>query len=341
MKVPTKILVLLFSLSLVAMPVRADDGDTPLYPDLGVLEPSMRGAGAEDWLQGEPVGEWYISRIGLDRSFGTGQGVVVAIIDTGIETSSIDNLWVNAGEVPNNGIDDDENGYIDDVHGADIYSKTGNVEDISKHGTAVGSIISRHAYNAQIMGVRVFLPDGELTTVNLISKGIRYAVDHGADILNISLAVDMDLDVFREAIDHAEKHGVMVIAGMGNDGESAHMQVKYPAGYPYVIAMGAIDGDDQRLPYSTYFEHIDLSAPGTKVTAKVMGWNTTWWFSGTSCATAVATTFAAVNWRGSETEAFMKRFARDIGQPGFDVETGHGVIQMPVSAAVPMVRRWR
>ena len=129
----------------------------------------------------------------------TGGDVTVAVVDTGVDLRHRDlapNLWTNPGEVPGNGIDDDGDGIVDDVHGADFVNGDGDPSDDNGHGTHVAGIVAARgnngvgvaglAWRARIMAVKVLGADasGDMAAV---AAGVRYAVAHGARVINLSL----------------------------------------------------------------------------------------------------------------------------------------------------------
>lgn len=126
-----------------------------------------------------------------------GKGTVVAVIDTGVDYTHkdlADNIWVNEGEIPGNGIDDDGNGYVDDVHGVDFVEGDSDPMDEHGHGTHVAGIIAMTpgngggvgvAYGAKIMCVRAGQANGSFASTD-IAKAIKYAADNGADVINMS-----------------------------------------------------------------------------------------------------------------------------------------------------------
>ena len=178
-----------------------------------------------------------LDRIGAPEAWAagyTGEGIIIAVIDTGIDTNHPeldDNLWVNVDEIPNNGIDDDGNGYIDDVHGFNFRDGNSNVQDTGYHGTHVAGTIAGEvggqvqgvAYNAKLMTLSVFGQDG--ASVGDIVEAIYYAVDNGANIINMSLGIRQPEETvdpavwtnLRVAMRYANDNGVITVAAAGND----------------------------------------------------------------------------------------------------------------------------
>ncbi len=190
----------------------------------------------------------------------TGNGIVVAVVDSGVDYTHPDldaNIWRNAGEIPDNGIDDDRNGYVDDVRGWDFVSNDNNPMDgdIDGHGTHVAGAIAAErndfgitgvAYNAKIMPVRVLSTDG-FANSNNSAAGIRYAADNGANIINFSISSWLPSRETNEAIQYATNKGVVVVMAAGNDG---YFEPDYPAinADRFGIAVGAIDRNST-MPY--------------------------------------------------------------------------------------------
>ena len=169
------------------------------------------------WLEGQGLPP------GGDRN------IIVAVIDTGVDITHPDlaaNIWTNAQEVPGNGVDDDGNGYVDDVHGADMITPSGNPMDDHGHGTHVAGIIAAQkdnglggvgvAYNVQIMPIKAAQYSGVLATSD-IAEGIYYAVQHGADVINMSFGGYSKSQVEEDALTVAFGQAVLVAAA-GNDG---------------------------------------------------------------------------------------------------------------------------
>ena len=171
---------------------------------------------------------------------------------------------------------------------------------VGQHGTHVGGIIAASANNrigvsgvapeAKIMPINVF--EGEIAYTSEIIEGIEYAVKNGADIINMSLGMEMYSRALNEAIQSAYKKGVLIVAAAGNDGV---YKVNYPAGYNHVIAVGATTQYDVMARYSNYGKSVDILAPGTDILSTLpKGKYGT--YSGTSMATPVVAGVAALIW---------------------------------------------
>lgn len=190
----------------------------------------------------------------------TGNGIIVAVVDSGVDYTHPDlddNIWQNPGEIPDNGIDDDRNGYIDDIRGWDFVYQDNNPMDFNGHGTHVAGLIAAErndfgitgvAYNAKIMPVRVLDANVE-GYPDEIAAGIRYAADNGAHVINLSLGGWYPSRLADEAIGYATDKGVVVVIAAGNEGFS---EPDYPAinADRLGIAVGGIDINDRMNEYS-------------------------------------------------------------------------------------------
>lgn len=234
--------------------------------------------------------------------------VVIAVIDSGLAVEHPDlndNLWTNTGEIEGNGIDDDGNDFIDDIHGYDFIDEDGdptpqpdgeNGDDGVDHGTHVAGIIGAEGNNdtgvagmmwdVKIMGVQV-LDDEGFGTDDEIASGIRYAVDNGADIINLSLGGEGTSFVLDAALQHAIDNNVLVVAALGNDGEDVNGEF-FPACYDGVLGVTATDDAGDPASFTNFDEDCsDIAAPGKFIYATYFTDNDYGYMSGTSMATPV------------------------------------------------------
>ncbi|BAY34080.1 peptidase S8/S53 [Nostoc carneum NIES-2107] len=227
----------------------------------------------------------------------TGQGVVVAVIDTGVDYNHIDlrnNIWTNTREVAGNGIDDDGDGYIDDIHGWNFIDSTNEVMDRNGHGTHVSGTIAGEnngvgvtgvAYNAKIMPIKA-LNDAGAGSVSTIANGIYYAVNQGADVINLSLGSNFPNSTLASAIEYASKKGVVVVMAAGNNGLPV---ISYPGSYAdqWGLAVGAVDQNNNIADFSNrpgISQLAYVTAPGVNIYSSVPG-DQYAYYSGTSMAT--------------------------------------------------------
>jgi len=212
--------------------------------------------------------------------------VVIAIVDSGIDFTHpdlADNIWTNPDEVSDNGIDDDGNGYVDDVHGYDFHNENNDSlpEDSTGHGTSLAGIIAAVtdngigiagvAYNSKIMPVKIFDEDS-MTTASMVAEGIRYAADNGAKVICMALGFPFPSATLKDAVDYAYGKGAFICVGAGNFDND---RKTYPAAYENVTAVAATDHNDQRMEYyyehngvwanSTYGDWVDIAAPGENI----------------------------------------------------------------------------
>lgn len=211
--------------------------------------------------------------------YGGDARVIVAILDTGLASSLLGNsqsvpdiasttIWTNPTEVAGDGIDNDGDGHVDDIHGWNFVANTAQPADDNGHGTHISGVIAASmnnevatagiAANVTIMPLKVLDQHGSGVTTNL-TAAINYAVDHGASIINLSLGGNEDDPIFHQAIQAAAAQGIIIVAAAGNSGEAT---VKYPARYTEVIGVGATNTDSSRAGYSNYGSALTLVAPG-------------------------------------------------------------------------------
>jgi subtilisin family serine protease len=227
----------------------------------------------------------------------TGKGMVVAVVDTGVDRNHVDldaNTWVNAGEVEGDGIDNDGNGFVDDRYGWNFNDGNANTLDNNNHGTHVAGTIAAEnngfgatgvAYDAKIMAVKVLGANGSGSLAN-VAAGIRYAANNGANVINLSLGSTSGGTDLQSAVQYAWSKGVAVMMAAGNDGAASP---GYPAAYAtqYGMAIGAIDSAGSLASFSNRSGTTPLdyvSAAGVAVYSTLPG-NTYGTYSGTSMAT--------------------------------------------------------
>jgi subtilisin len=226
----------------------------------------------------------------------TGKDVVVAVLDTGVDYNHNDlqsNIWTNTTEIAGNGKDDDGNGYIDDVYGWNFHGDNNITLDGNGHGTHVAGTIAGAnngygvtgiAYDAKIMPVKV-LDDSGTGSYTAIANGIYYAVNNGADVINLSLGGDSPNFILELAIQYASAQGVIVVMAAGNESASAP---GYPARYAenWGIAVGAVDKNNNMAEFSNKAGTNPLTyvtAPGVNIYSTIPG-NEYASYNGTSMA---------------------------------------------------------
>lgn len=241
---------------------------------------------------------------------------IVAVIDTGTDTthpyfvSSITNaLWVNSDEIPNNGYDDDMNGFVDDVHGWNFVSNNKNVYDDEGHGTHVAGIVlgvgsdvyavTLQPSAIQIMTLKFLDANGAGSTANAI-KSIHYAIANGAHVINNSWGGGTYSRALHDAITYAYNSNIVTVAAAGNYGTNNDLSPLYPASYdvPGNIAVGASDDDDYYAYFSNFgVSTVPLAAPGFEILSMYpqaqisSGWAV---LSGTSMASPLVAGVAAL-----------------------------------------------
>ncbi len=225
--------------------------------------------------------------------------VIVGVIDTGIDYTHPDlagNIYTNAGETPGNGIDDDGNGFVDDVRGWDFVNQDNDPMDDNGHGTHVAGTIGASGNNGigvtgvnwsvRLMPLKFLNSEGSGTAADAIAA-IEYATQMGVDIMNNSWGGSEYSEALRLAIVDASNAGIFFVAAAGNSGANSDRSPEYPASFnvPNVISVAATDHFDQLANFSNYgATSVDLAAPGVDIlsTLPSAGYGV---FSGTSMAT--------------------------------------------------------
>jgi subtilisin family serine protease len=261
---------------------------------------------------------------------------VVAVVDTGVDYTHPDlsaNIWTNPGEVPGNGADDDANGYVDDIRGYDFFGGDANPQDDNDHGThvagtiaAVGSNgvgITGVSWRARIMPLKFLGANGSGDTADAVDA-IRYATANGARVINASWGGGGYSQALADAIEDADRAGVLFVAAAGNASTDIDSSPTYPASYQTVglIAVAASDANDEGSSFSNVGRRsVDLAAPGSAIYSTVPGGYDT--FDGTSMASPHVAGAAALALAASPSaspaglKALLLRTADPLSSPGF------------------------
>jgi len=285
--------------------------------------------------------------------------VVVAIIDSGIDYTHPDlagNIWRNSGEIEDNNIDDDGNGFIDDVRGWNFEDGDNDPIDYLGHGTHCAGIVSAVtdnsigiagvAQNCKIMPVKVLGDDNSEAWD--IANGIIYAADNGADVISMSIGYLNILNgyikvvrILRNAINHANDKGVVLVAAAGNLGRPI---CTYPGSDKLVISVGSISEDGSLSCFSSYGPKLDVVAPGDNIISTLPSYenflyNKTYgkspyydYLYGTSMACPHVAGIAALlrSYNGAlnnnEVRQILQDSTVDLGIPGYDWIYGHGLV---------------
>jgi len=267
-----------------------------LDPQRPVNDPWSRGAWGQTYED-----MWGLRKIEVDKAWDTfpdpehkdiGKDVVVAVVDTGLDYNHEDiseNLWQNSGEIPGNGMDDDQNGFVDDIHGYDFTTceefglDECNIEkrpdsdpiDEHGHGSHVSGTIAGVTNNAKgiagiswhtkIMAVQGLNKQGMGYTSDL-ADAIQYAVAKGADVINMSFGgytPDREHDLIGDIVRYAYTQGVILVAAAGN--ESSPVRFFSPARLSEVITVAATDNGDNVADFSNFGPEVDIAAPGVEI----------------------------------------------------------------------------
>ena len=233
---------------------------------------------------------------------------VVAVIDTGVDYNHMDlraNMWTNPGETPGNGVDDDGNGYVDDVFGIDAVSGSGDPMDNDGHGSHVAGIIAAVGDNgtgvsgvcwaSSIMALRFIDSGGEGSLSDEI-ECINYAISKGAHIINGSYGDYESSQIEARAIERAGNAGILCAFAAGNDGTDNDGNPHYPSSYDYdnIIAVANSTRNDLLSTDSNYGHlSVDIAAPGSAIRSTIPQ-NAYASYSGTSMASPHVAGLAAL-----------------------------------------------
>ncbi|MFC1747187.1 S8 family serine peptidase [Pseudomonadota bacterium] len=311
--------------------------------------------------------QWPLKQINMEPAWDIAKTsdhkVTVAVIDTGVDFTHPDlqgNMWRNSAEIPDNQIDDDGNGYIDDFYGYDFFDHTPSPMDDNGHGTHVAGTIGAVTDNAigmagVALNVRV-MPLKGLNAMgygpnSALSEAIVYAVDNGAQVINMSFgSFGSTSRTMTEAVRYAHAQGAVLIAAAGNAG--APVELSHPANIQEVISVGATTYEDTPSFYSNYGDILDVVAPGggsSDFSFDSLSWNNILSlrsslvnfddldvgegyvrFMGTSMAAPHVSGLAAMllsvnsDMSNEEVRQQIRLSAKDLGEVGQDPNYGYG-----------------
>ncbi|MFA6111305.1 MAG: S8 family serine peptidase, partial [Candidatus Latescibacterota bacterium] len=315
--------------------------------------------------------QWALPAMGWDRLAGTdATGVIVGVVDSGVDYAHPDiavQIWHNPGEVGGiEGVDDDGNGYVDDLVGwdfsdapdlpgeGDYLIPDGDPADESGHGTHVAGTIAATTGNR--LGISGIAPGARIMALragfNLGGSGyledddaaaaIAYAADNGARVINLSWGDSRYSALLRDAVEYADRAGCLLVAAAGNDGEG---EVYFPAHLGDPIAVAAAGPDLARLEFSNWGPAVELTAPGSGILSLAPG-GAYGERSGTSMAAAHVSGIAALvasrhpEWTSDQIRGALLVSAIDLGSRGWDPYTGAGLVQATaLQVADPPVAR--
>ncbi|PLR95267.1 S8 family peptidase [Bacillus sp. T33-2] len=313
---------------------RSESLDTPALLDYFNTRPNVEFAEANFILMQNDIKmpndvyyrekyQWNLPAIETEKGWNISRGnkrIEIAIVDTGVDLDHPDlkNRLVKGYNVlENNSHPDDDNGHGTHVAGI-IASETNNKEGIAGI-----------TWFNKIMPIKAMGAEGYGSTFD-IARGLFWAVDHGADVINLSLGNYQRSEVLEEAIRYAYKHNVVLVAAAGNDNSS---QPTYPASYPEVLSVSALNFDGKRADFSNYGDYIDVAAPGVYIPSTYFKKQYAA-LSGTSMAAphvaGLAGLILSANSELSNREVMkiIKNSAIDMGGRGPDNDFGSGLIDV-------------
>lgn len=262
----------------------------------------------------------YLEQIHAEKAWDAATGnnsIVIALVDTGVELDHPDlkhNLVKGANLIRPAALPDDDNG-----HGTNV---AGVIAAVANNDAGIAGL----AWNAKIMPIKALESDGN-GDEDKLGEGIRYAVDHGAKIVVLSLGLNKYSAYMEGIVHYAEDHGVLLVAASGNEGGT----VKYPAAYDTVLGVGGVT--DHNVPHnlSNSGPELDITAPWYVFTTAIEGnYN---YADGTSMAAPQVAGVAALIWNKypnmspAEVRNLLRQTAQDLGPKGWDSQTGYGLLR--------------
>ncbi len=239
------------------------------------------------YLPNDPqiIQQWYHNNIKSETAWDLAKGssnIKIAIIDDAILLNHEDlknKIWTNVNEIPNNNLDDDNNGYIDDYKGYDVGNSDGNPNPPTNrnlnhfnHGSHVAGIaagetnnnkgISSIGFNTSIIPIKASKDNSNGVSITNSLEGIEYSIIIGADIVNMSFGGGWPSKTVEDLIDYGYSQNMIFVAAAGNDNS---LRVNYPAGYKNVIAVASTDQSNKKSSFSSYGGFVDICAPGSTI----------------------------------------------------------------------------
>ena len=292
---------------------------------------------------------WGLNAVQAPEAWKVTQGsesIVVAVIDSGVDgdiEAMKANMWENSDEIPNDGRDNDHNGYVDDYHGWDFREdddRSYSRGDLFYHGTFVAGLVASSYKSAKgaggvapkvkIMDLRFLDSKGKFYTSDWrkLAEAIRYAADNGAQIINLSIYASLRPPYYvHRAVREAERKGALVVGIAGNEGKD----VSYLGRWKEMLTVGAIDRNLNPAYFSNRGPSLDFAAPGVRVVSLRPGGRTSSG-SGTSFAAPHVSGTAALllslkpDLSPKRLRELLADTAQDLGRKGQDDRTGYGLV---------------
>jgi len=291
---------------------------------------------------------WGLEKINAPEAWQVTQGdhnIIVAVMDSGIDNNHpelSENIWTNLNEIPGNNIDDDNNGYVDDIHGWDFqdndnFSLSGSA--LHHHGTFTAGLIAARVNETQIAGVA---PNVRLMDLRVLdhrnrfkrkewpqlTAALNYAIDNGARVINMSFTSNEEPPAeFRNALRRAVASNIVIVGATGNYSP----EVQFPGRFEEVLTISAIDQNSEIAPFSVDGPEVDFVAPGVDVESLMPG-QSYGMSSGTSWASAYVSGAIALllsidpSMSLAEVTQALKQSSLELGTQGRDDIFGYGLI---------------
>lgn len=300
---------------------------------------------------------WHARTLKADKAWDLsfGSPVVVAVIDTGVDVGHPDlaaNVWTNPGEIPGNGLDDDQNGYVDDVHGWDFDGNDAIPNDVHGHGTACSGLVaavqdnnigcSGVAPRGRIMGLKASTDAGYFYDSRNIGAYL-YGADNGARVFSMSFYSDRVSAGERAAMDYAWSKGVLPVAAAGN---ANTVYSFYPSAYESVLAVAAINTSLNKASFSDFGTWVDVASPGVQLATITAGGGYTTGFAGTSGSCPQVAGAAALIWGANplltndQVRSILEDTATPTIQSPYGEYTNYGLVDVEAAMVAAQSGTW-